>query len=381
MKFCKLLRSQADYSMPEWRNKFLSYKDLKKRLKSLSSPDCFAKRDQHPKSFLRDGGGKLRKAAAPAPEHCASASPEVDEFINLLNVELEKFNNFYLEKEEDFVIRLQDLKEHVEHVRSKCSQKDMSACEDCAKEIDEVRRAIVAFHGEMVLLKNYSLLNYIGLVKILKKHDKIRGSLLRSPYITNVLRQPFYTTELLSRLVNECEQRLLVVFPAPGAAQSPSSDAIGDRRSAGVTLKTVASHLRGSANLAAALPEHELIDSIYRSAMVALDALDDIQHKSRTPQIPIPGKRDRDSKSEEAGSSDVDDSDAEVGPFNSAVEGGSPQLLKRQRTSEDAGVGETGLDVKDELEKVVSGEYAEKEKSIEKDEPATGSRDTEATRL
>eukprot|EP00850_Spirogloea_muscicola_P008136 SM000042S15403 [mRNA] locus=s42:720551:723034:- [translate_table: standard] len=354
-----------------------------------------AEKDRHPKFFLRDGGGKLRKVAAPAPERCASASLEVDEFINLLNVELAKFNNFFLEKEEDFVIRFQDLKEHVEHVRSKCSQKDMSACEDCAKEIDEVQRAIVAFHGEMVLprdlpfsagsctvlLENYSLLNYIGLVKILKKHDKMRGSLLRSPYISNVLRQPFYTTELLSRLINECEQWLLIVFPAPELAQPPSLDATGDRRSAGVTLKRVASHLRGSANLASALPEHELVDSIYRSAMAALSALHDIQHKSRTPQIPIPGKRDRDSMSEEAGSSDVDDSDAEVGPFNSLVEGGSPQLLKRQRTSEDAGVGETGLDFEDELEKVVSGEDAEKEKPTENSEPATGSGDTEATRL
>jgi hypothetical protein len=43
--------------------------------------------------------------------------------------------------------------------------------------------------GAQVLLENYSSLNYTGLVKILKKHDKRTGMLLRMPYINNVLRQ------------------------------------------------------------------------------------------------------------------------------------------------------------------------------------------------
>lgn len=40
-----------------------------------------------------------------------------------------------------------------------------------------------------VLLENYSNLNYTGLVKILKKHDKRTGLFLRHPFITTVLRQ------------------------------------------------------------------------------------------------------------------------------------------------------------------------------------------------
>ena len=40
-----------------------------------------------------------------------------------------------------------------------------------------------------VLLENYSNLNYTGLIKILKKHDKRTGLLLRHPFITTVLRQ------------------------------------------------------------------------------------------------------------------------------------------------------------------------------------------------
>ena len=41
----------------------------------------------------------------------------------------------------------------------------------------------------MVLLLHWSSLNYVGITKILKKHDKCTGLLLRSPYLRNVLRQ------------------------------------------------------------------------------------------------------------------------------------------------------------------------------------------------
>ena len=38
-----------------------------------------------------------------------------EDFVQLLNTELEKFNNFFMEKEEEFVIRMHGLKERMEH--------------------------------------------------------------------------------------------------------------------------------------------------------------------------------------------------------------------------------------------------------------------------
>lgn len=73
MKFGKRLKSQIEESFPEWRDKFLSYKDLKKLLRDIS-PDN------------------------PSPQAEAA-------FIQLLNLEIEKFNTFFLEQEEEFVIR------------------------------------------------------------------------------------------------------------------------------------------------------------------------------------------------------------------------------------------------------------------------------------
>ena len=38
------------------------------------------------------------------------------------------------------------------------------------------------------------------------------GRLLRLPFIEEVLKQPFYTTELMSRIVRECEETMEGVF-------------------------------------------------------------------------------------------------------------------------------------------------------------------------
>jgi len=67
--------------------------------------------------------------------------------------------------------------------------------------------ALAHFHGELVLLEHWCSLNYAGLVKILKKHDKRSSLSLRAPVLVDVLRQPFYSTEILSSLVRATEAR------------------------------------------------------------------------------------------------------------------------------------------------------------------------------
>lgn len=77
MKFGKRLKKQVEESLPEWRDKFLAYKRLKKlvRLVSSSSGDV--------------GGGGGGEA----------------EFVRLLDGEVDRINAFFLEQEEEFVIR------------------------------------------------------------------------------------------------------------------------------------------------------------------------------------------------------------------------------------------------------------------------------------
>lgn len=79
MKFWKILKRQIEQTLPEWRDKFLSYKNLKKQLKIMCPKD-------------------------------ASTPPKLDayqvhHFLCLLQVEIDKFNTFFVNQEEEYIIK------------------------------------------------------------------------------------------------------------------------------------------------------------------------------------------------------------------------------------------------------------------------------------
>ncbi|CAN6288288.1 unnamed protein product [Urochloa humidicola] len=202
MKFGKRLKKQVEESLPEWRDKFLAYKRLKRLVRLVP--------------------------AAPRRRIAEAA------FLRLLDGEVDRFNAFFLEQEEDFVIRHRELQEAV---------KKVAAGDHAEVEMRRVRREVVDLHGEMVLLLNYSAISYTGLAKILKKYDKRTGRLLRPPFIEKVLGQPFFATELISGLVRECEATMEAVFqaargrPGAGTTTTPVATAATEQ---GIFRNTVA---------------------------------------------------------------------------------------------------------------------------------------------
>ncbi|KAJ8623126.1 hypothetical protein MRB53_031655 [Persea americana] len=201
MKFGKEFQTHLEETLPEWRDKFLSYKLLKKLLKQMSTADATLNApDLSTGAAQADDGGAERNQPWVGLEEW---------FVRILDEELEKFNDFYVDKEEDFVIRLQELRERIERLKEKSSKRGIVPSESkFSEEMLEIRKDFVSIHGEMVLLKNYSSLNFTGLVKILKKYDKRTGGLLRLPFTQRALHQPFFTTDPLTRLVHECEANL-----------------------------------------------------------------------------------------------------------------------------------------------------------------------------
>ncbi|KAH0931797.1 hypothetical protein HID58_008914 [Brassica napus] len=232
MKFGKSLSNQIEQTLPEWRDKFLSYKDLKKRLKLIDSKSV----DRPAKRLRLD-------------ESSVGMSKEEISFIQLLEDELEKFNNFFVEKEEEYIIRLKELRDRI------------GKAKDSKEKMMSIRKEIVDLHGEMVLLENYSALNYTGLVKILKKYDKRTGDLMRLPYIQKVLQQPFYTTDLLYKLIKESEAILDCFFEDPTVSESAESDE-------------------------SVQAEHKFMESLHmKSTIAALRVLKEIRSKSSTVSV------------------------------------------------------------------------------------------------
>ncbi|KAM0869838.1 hypothetical protein ACQ4PT_040402 [Festuca glaucescens] len=145
MKFGKSLSSQIVETLPEWRDKFLSYKDLKKRLKLIGGTGSADGKERQAKR------ARVSESAADG-EEAAAMTPEEAEFMRLLEAELDKFNSFFVEKEEEYIIRQKELQDRVARATGM----------DSREELLRVHKEIVDFHGEMVLLENYSALNYTG---------------------------------------------------------------------------------------------------------------------------------------------------------------------------------------------------------------------------
>jgi hypothetical protein len=319
MKYGKLLQLLLEQMPAEYRDKFLSYKQLKKVINTIlkdnslpiaafveESTTTSEKRargnageavavasttrgDEEVRGTAGGAVGAKRKvetddvaaealAARDVAVRTAKAgeekelSKEEENFLRLLNVELEKFNSFFTEKEEEYVIRLQELKNMLEEVRK---QDDTEVHpRDKKDDLLSIRIDLVTLHGEVILMESYSTLNYTGLVKILKKHDKRTGAVLRLPFIRRVLLQPFFSTELLSQLVKECNN-LLSTFPPPppldsieaieGDAQEqlyPTGPAAeGIFKSTVAALRTIQEMRKGSSTVSAqSLPPCNLND-------------------------------------------------------------------------------------------------------------------------
>ncbi|CAN8246932.1 unnamed protein product [Cochlearia groenlandica] len=258
MKFGKSLSNQIDETLPEWQDKFLSYKDLKKKLK-LMEPRVA---DNRPNKRSRSDPDSVES------DPTAGMTKEELDFIRLLEDELEKFNSFFVEKEEEYIIRLKELKDRV--AKAKKSNEEMM----------NIKKEIVDFHGEMVLLMNYSALNYTGLAKILKKYDKRTGALIRLPFIQKVLQEPFFTTDLLNTFVKECVAMLDRLFPCNNTLSLEE----GEPSTSG-TVKTAT---EGSELLRVPkdLSEIEYMESLYmKSTVSALRVLKEIRSGSSTVSV------------------------------------------------------------------------------------------------
>uniref|UniRef100_A0A9I9CJF0 SPX domain-containing protein n=1 Tax=Cucumis melo TaxID=3656 RepID=A0A9I9CJF0_CUCME len=295
MKFGKSLSNQIEETLPEWRDKFLSYKELKKRLK-LVEPKGGERPSKRPRidaagsCYVEDG------------EKDDFSSSEEMNFIKLLEDELEKFNSFFVEKEEEYIIRLKrdeielDLgfccSFRLQLVKLICDsilefdlaelQDRVGKAMDSNEEMVKIRKEIVDFHGEMVLLENYSALNFTGLVKILKKYDKRTGALIRLPYSRKVLQQPFFTTDLLYSLVKQCEMMLDLLFPL-NELPSTGSNGVDE---VDAPTKPGTTNIDDLLKATKELSEIEYMESLYmKSTVSALRVLKEIRSRSSTVSV------------------------------------------------------------------------------------------------
>lgn len=169
MKFGRLLRCTSIEGVPN-QDLFAAYKGLKKKIKQLPSKEQLA-----------------------AADDAAAAAREAEQaFVAALSATLNHLNEVFMEKEETSVIRI----ERLEH---------QLAGSTTAAHLNELHKAFVDFHGEVLLAVHWSILAYTATVKILKKHHKRTGLLVDAPQLGNLLAQPFCSTELMTSIAQRVE--------------------------------------------------------------------------------------------------------------------------------------------------------------------------------
>ena len=121
-------------------------------------------------------------------------------------------------------MRIQHLDDQLSELRPKTPENADAAPSTTGNDADDdafasLRTQYVVVHGELVLLLSWSQLNYQGLVKILKKHDKHSSLTLKNPLLRNALGQPFKSDEVLKGLVAKAEQRFTELGRREASAQ------------------------------------------------------------------------------------------------------------------------------------------------------------------
>lgn len=248
MKFGREFTNHLEKTLPGWRDKYLCYKHLKKLLNNIAP-----------------AAGVLPRL--PLPELQVW-------FVATLTGEIEKFNDFYVGKEEDLIIRFQALKETINGVKEREIYNGMFSSEsEFSEHMTMIRKHLVVIHGELILLKSYSSLNFAGLIKILKKYDKRTGAMLSIPFTRLAFQQPFFTTEPVTRLVHECEANLELLFPLE--PEVVESTAVAEEH-------TGTKHdNRPNASVETPLLEEETLH-IYRSTIAAISTIEGLKKPSST---------------------------------------------------------------------------------------------------
>lgn len=183
MKFGKYLEGRQ-LELPEYNGHFINYKALKKLIKQLSVPVASSSGTIHILDDIDESiiHQRLRQNKA--------------SFFFKVERELEKVNEYYLEKESNLRIRLDTLQSRYEEYKKRgklTSKKSVS--------YKHLRDGIKKFQRDLAQLEQFVELNRTGFSKVLKKWDKRSHSHTKDFYLATVVSvQPVFTRNEVSKL-------------------------------------------------------------------------------------------------------------------------------------------------------------------------------------
>lgn len=130
----------------------------------------------------------------------AKAETEYAHFFNTFRAQVDKVNDFFLDKQEDYIIQCDRLRQLVnEFMRPSFATRAQTI---------RLKQRLTDFHAHLILLENFSTVNYTGFRKILKKFDKKTHLNMQHIYLNTVLITPFFNLAILHSLIARTESFL-----------------------------------------------------------------------------------------------------------------------------------------------------------------------------
>ena len=209
MKFSQALQLNI---VPDWAAYYVQYPSLKKHIYAIEREQLFREQNQEEIPDITQDSSALLDAPARAR----------NQFLPLIEAELDRIAKFYTEKERDFVRQVQSLKREIADltlppiaepeeviVAPEIGMMD-DVEEDLARtatvrlrtnsgsnadgnimlRIDLVRRAR-DLYVQLVELREYVQLNQTALSKILKKFDKMTNNKVRTTFMDQIVKQSY----------------------------------------------------------------------------------------------------------------------------------------------------------------------------------------------
>ncbi|KAF1789184.1 SPX domain [Phytophthora cactorum] len=197
MKFGKVLQQSTQMSPSAWEPYWFDYKLLKKIIK-----DCAQIKKEEKLQGDKLVKIKIKPSAKEDNDSIRQSQDEMN-FFRTLRMEIKKIADFFIKEQAKHTSRWLPSTPASSNLRYDAVDGGRDCCtiiRDGAHE--ELRRV----YKELLLLENFAVMNFCGISKILKKHDKWTGYATRNKFMHTILmKQPFATYEPLLHMIDRLE--------------------------------------------------------------------------------------------------------------------------------------------------------------------------------
>jgi hypothetical protein len=253
VQYGKLLEQVRGVSPADWKEHWIDYHALKKLIyeihgqKKQKGGGNGSSRSGSEEADSSAGEGTAAAAAAAtttaamnAAEKAAATAQKSRQFFERLRREVNTVSAFYNAKEKELLARVSTfmdamIEARVQFEEATSSSSTSHADRPCIQSMSGTFQTANGIYTELLMLENFAVMNYGGVCKILKKHDKNTDMTTRVKYINRVLNaKPFAVMAALKQVIPVIEhqvQRLMSALEEQGVADTGGEVAGGAQNS------------------------------------------------------------------------------------------------------------------------------------------------------